>query len=147
MLSMTGAPVMGTNGDQRYLTLEQVARMGAVGCSNRLVEMFFCHLEAASTMPQHDARDRIQAAADALHASRLRMAELRAKLTHARASGLMVVAIGAGLAIFLSIAMNERFVRAFQSPYGLIAGVILTMLYLLPIIGIMVLSRVPAIDL
>lgn len=147
VIEQTGAPVLGTDGSTRYLTLEHVARSAAIQTPNRLLMLLLEHLAAASVLAQADARDRMQAAADALHSSRLRMAEVRAKLTHARVSGMMVLCVGLAMGIFLAISMPEQFAAAFAGPLGPAVMVLLAVLYGLPIAGIFLLSRVPALDI
>ena len=146
MTDTAGASVIDANGATKFLQMKDTAHAVARQTTNRALLRFLEHIEGAADLPQPAARDRIQAASDALYASQLREQSVRTKLAHARGSGIMVVCIGLGIAIFLRSAMAEQWQQAFSGPWGLVASFFFLLVFMLPVVGIIILAQVPDVD-
>lgn len=147
MTDLAGSAIIDpTTGESRRLQMRDTARAVGGQTTNRMLARFLEHVEAATEMPQQAAQERMVAVSMALDTAVLREAEAKAKLTHARVSGMMVVGVGMGIGVFLWLIMPIQWASAWSSPFAAIAGVVLGLLFGIPIVGIMLLSRLPNID-
>ncbi len=146
MLETAGQSVIAADGSTRFLQVKDTARAITSQTNHRALLRYLEHVEGAADLPQSAARDRLLAVSDALNESQLREKSMRAKLAHARGSGIAVTCIGGGIALFLRFAMAEQWQKAFSGPYGMIGSAFFIGLFMLPMVGIMLLSRVPDVD-
>ncbi|WP_129632686.1 type II secretion system F family protein [Candidatus Oscillochloris fontis] len=104
------------------------------------------HLSVAVAQPQDVLARRCEAAYNAIQDSDRRREEAATELAQMRYSGIAVGLAGILMAIYLTFTQWERVLIAYQTPLGLIVGVLVVSALLLPIIGGFVLARADDVD-
>ena len=147
MVDRAGSQVPDGHGGMRTVPMAETAEAVAAQVAAPLLIKFLQHVAAATALPQPQAQDRMTAASIALGDSRLRIAQIKAKLTHSRVSGLIILGVGVSIAVFLYSIMPKQWEAAFSGPYGVLGATVILLLFSCPVFGIVLLSRMPSIDL
>ncbi|EFO81404.1 hypothetical protein OSCT_0686 [Oscillochloris trichoides DG-6] len=104
------------------------------------------HLSVAVGQPQDVLARRCEAAYSAIQDSDRRREEAATELAQMRYSGIAVGLAGVLMAIYLTATQWERVLIAYQTPLGIIVGILVISALLLPIIGGFVLARADDVD-
>ena len=104
------------------------------------------HMEVALGQTHDVLIKRVQAAYAALHAAEQRRSSAATELAQMRYSGIAIGLAGVGMASYLALTQWKRFTLAYQGPIGLIAGLIVGFVLIMPFIGGVLLSRTSDLD-
>src|SRR5581483_11236252 len=99
------------------------------------------HMEVALGQTHDVLIKRVQAAYSALHAAEQRRSSAATELAQMRYSGIAIGLAGVGMATYLALTQWARFTLAYQGPIGLVAGVIVGTVLVMPFIGGFLLAR------
>ncbi len=102
---------------------------------------FLDHLAVALEQPHDILTQRIQMAAQSLHASERRRSEATTELAQMKYSGWAVGAAALFMAVYMYLVQQERFHMAYGGPLGLIIGPVILAAILAPFIGGQLLSQ------
>lgn len=102
---------------------------------------FLSHLEIAIDQPHASLVQRVRTAYEAMHASDRRASMLATELAQMRNTGIALFLINVGITLYLFIVQHERFLTAYRSEVGVLAGAVLALVVGAPLIGGYLLGR------
>ncbi len=107
---------------------------------------FLLHMAAVFGLTQEAQAQRCRAAHDAMLTVAMQRDQIATELAQIRYSGIAVGAAGVFLTVYLAVTQWERFIRAYGSPIGIMAGVIIALAIVAPALAGFWLSRVEDLD-
>jgi hypothetical protein len=137
-----GAPLPGGS----LATPQQVVAALAAQTPSPRQAALLGHMEVALGQTHDVLIKRVQAAYTALHAAEQRRSSAATELAQMRYSGIAIGLAGVGMASYLALTQWKRFTLAYQGPIGLIAGIIVGSVLLMPFVGGFLLSRTDDVD-
>lgn len=137
LLDALGTPLAGG----RVATPQQVVAALAFQTPSRRHATVLEHLEGALGQTHDVLTRRVQAAARALAVVEQRRSQAATELAQMRYSGVVIGGTSAVLAGYLALTQWERMQRAYSGPLGVIAGVLVGLAMLAPIVGGVLLAR------
>ncbi len=143
VLDRTGIPV----GQGSVATSTHVVAALARQTPSARHAIFLGHLEVALGQTHDVLLRRIGTAADVLYASERRRSAATTEISQMRYSGVAISLAGLAMSGYLAFAQQERFMRAYQGPFGVIAAIIVVGALVLPIVTGILLSQADDIDL
>src|SRR5262245_24725859 len=142
IISHFGAPLPGGS----LATPQQVVAALAVQTPSPRQATLLGHMEVALSQTHDVLIKRVQAAYAALHAAEQRRSSAATELAQMRYSGIAISLAGVGMASYLALTQWQRFTLAYQGPIGLIVGIIVGSVLLMPFVGGLLLSRTDDVD-
>jgi len=137
-----GVPLTGG----KLATAAQATAALAAQTSSPRHATFLGHLEVALNQTHDVLITRVDAAYRALHAAEQRRSAAATELAQMRYSGIAIGLAGIGMAAYLACTQWQRFQAAYTGPLGIIAGPIVGMVLVAPIVGGLLLARADDVD-